>query len=319
MKKAFKIIGVILTAVGIGLLVWTLAAADLDLSNLSTAKYVTSTHPIEGQIRNIEIDTEEADIVFQPSEDGKCSVTIKEQEKVRHSVSEKDGTLKIGVEDHRKWIDRVGFFTKQMTITVYLPMAEYQGLQIKTATGDVVIANEFTFENAEIKADTGDIRCNAHVRELCLIQTNTGDISIDGMHAGNMDLSVTTGHIDLHYIECGGTLAADVSTGKVWLTEVNCGELVSKGDTGDITLKNVTAAHGFDIERSTGDVTFDHSDAAEINVKTSTGDVSGTLRSEKIFFVETSTGDQKVPKTMTGGKCEIKTSTGDVHIEIEEY
>ena len=43
MKKAFMIIGAILTAVGIGLLVWTLAAADLDLSKPSTAKYETST------------------------------------------------------------------------------------------------------------------------------------------------------------------------------------------------------------------------------------------------------------------------------------
>ena len=318
MKKAFMIIGAILTAVGIGLLVWTLAAADLDLSNLSTAKYETSTYPIENEIRNIEIRTNEADILFQPSEDGKTSVVIKEQEKVRHSVSEEDGTLKIDVEDHRKWVDHLGFFNNQMTITIYLPLTEYQGIGINTNTGDVIISNEFTFGNAEIVTDTGDIRCNAHFREQCTIKTDTGDINIDGMHAGNLDMSVTTGHIDLHRVECNGTLATKVSTGKIWLTDVNCGALVSNGDTGDITLKNVIAAGSFQIKRDTGDVTFDNSDAAEINVKTSTGDVSGTLRSEKIFFVETSTGKTNVPKTTTGGTCEIKTSTGDVHIEIVE-
>ena len=318
MKKAFMIIGAILLVVGIGLLAYVGAVADLDLSNLSSAKYVTSTHPVDGKVRSIEIDVDEADIDFQPSEDGTTSVVIKEQEKVKHSVSEKEGTLRIEEEDHRKWIDHLGFFTNRMTITVYLPAAEYQSLQIKTATGDVAISNAYTFGEAEITTDTGDVRCNAHVREQCTVHTDTGDISIDGMHVGDLDLSVSTGHIDLHQVECGGTLTTKVSTGKVWLTEVNCGALVSKGDTGDITLKNVTAAHNFDIERSTGDVTFDHSDAAEITVQTSTGDVTGTLCSEKIFFAETSTGHTQVPKTMTGGKCEIKTSTGDVHIEIEE-
>ena len=137
MKKAFMIIGAILLVVGIGLLAYVGAVADLDLSNLSSAKYVTSTHPVDGKVRNIEIDVDEADIDFQPSEDGTTSVVIKEQEKVKHSVSEKEGTLRIEEEDHRKWIDHLGFFTNRMTITVYLPAAEYQSLQIKTATGDV--------------------------------------------------------------------------------------------------------------------------------------------------------------------------------------
>lgn len=48
----------------------------------------------------------------------------------------------------------------------------------------------------------------------------------------------------------------------------------------------------------------------------STGDVTGTLLSEKVFITETGTGSVNVPKTVTGGKCEIKTSTGDIQIEI---
>lgn len=61
---------------------------------------------------------------------------------------------------------------------------------------------------------------------------------------------------------------------------------------------------------------FDGSDAAEIYVRTSTGSVKGTLLSEKVFITETSTGSVSVPKTVTGGKCEIRTSTGDIQIEI---
>ena len=84
-----------------------------------------------------------------------------------------------------------------------------------------------------------------------------------------------------------------------------------------MTLKNVSASGRICIESDTGNVKFDGSDAAEISVKTSTGNVSGTLLSEKVFITETATGRINVPATTSGGKCEIKTATGNISIEIE--
>ena len=97
-----------------------------------------------------------------------------------------------------------------------------------------------------------------------------------------------------------------------------CKNVVSNGNTGAISLKNVIAAEKFSIERSTGDVKFDGCDAAEIFVKTDTGDVTGSLLSNKIFVVEADTGSVDVPKTATGGKCEITTDTGDINISIKK-
>ena len=57
-------------------------------------------------------------------------------------------------------------------------------------------------------------------------------------------------------------------------------------------------------------------DAAEIFVETDTGDVKGSLLSEKVFIPKSDTGDIKVPKTVTGGRCEITTDTGDIKIEL---
>ena len=71
----------------------------------------------------------------------------------------------------------------------------------------------------------------------------------------------------------------------------------------------------FTIERSTGNVKFDRSDAAEIFVKTNTGNVTGSLLTDKVFTTQTDTGDVSVPKTVTGGRCEIKTDTGDIKIK----
>ena len=63
---------------------------------------------------------------------------------------------------------------------------------------------------------------------------------------------------------------------------------------------------------------FDACDAAEILVETSTGDVEGTFLSDKIIFAETDTGRVNVPKGIVGGRCEIKTNTGDIKLEIQK-
>ena len=63
-------------------------------------------------------------------------------------------------------------------------------------------------------------------------------------------------------------------------------------------------------------MTLSDCDASEIFVKTDTGDVRGTLLSEKVFIIKTSAGDVSVPETVTGGKCEISTDTGDIKIGI---
>ena len=72
------------------------------------------------------------------------------------------------------------------------------------------------------------------------------------------------------------------------------------------------------IKRSTGDVKFDGSDAAEIFIKTDTGDVTGSLLTDKVFITQTDTGNIDVPKTVNGGRCEISTDTGDIKISVKK-
>ena len=87
--------------------------------------------------------------------------------------------------------------------------------------------------------------------------------------------------------------------------------------TGDVTLTSVVAG-SFDILTDTGDVKLNLSDAETINIETDTGRVEGSLLSEKIFKCESSTGSVKVPDTHSGGTCKITTSTGNIHITIDE-
>ena len=39
---------------------------------------------------------------------------------------------------------------------------------------------------------------------------------------------------------------------------------------------------------------------------------------EKVFLVQTDTGNVDVPRSVTGGACEITTDTGDVRITVQK-
>ena len=115
-------------------------------------------------------------------------------------------------------------------------------------------------------------------------------------------------------IICHGEIRTNVSTGKTQLTNVRCNLLDSEGTTGDITMHNVIVNTTMNINRSTGDVSFQNCDAEDIVIRADTGDVTGNFLRSKIYHAESDTGRVSVPHSNTGGNCSIITNTGDIII-----
>ena len=318
-KKAivWLVIGCSLILIGAIIFVGVMFMIDWDIKKLSNVKYISNEYEISEEIKSISIESDTADIAFIVSDGQNSSVSCYEQSKVTHSVNVVDGVLKIELVDTRKWYEYISIGFENSKITIVLPAGEYESLYIKEHTGDINITNDFSFESIDISATTGDVSNGASSSGIMKIKVSTGNIFTEGVSADLLDLSVSTGKINASKIDCAGELKIQVSTGKVNLADVSCESFTSKGGTGDIYLKNVLASDKLFIERSTGDVSFDGSDAAGICVKTDTGDVEGTLLSDKVFVVKTDTGKINVPSSLTGGKCEIETDTGDIKISIK--
>lgn len=276
--KIWLIAASLLIVIGFIMFAATMTVHNWDFTQLSTQKYQTNTYQLKEVFSEITIKTDTADIVFAAAEDGVAKVVCHEMENGKHSVSVQDGTLSILLEDHREWYEYIGIHIGNPRITVYIP----QGFQ---------------FTSIKVKASTGGIYAE--------------DLSTD-----SLELSVSTGQIKVSDVTCKNNVAIHVSTGKADITGLKCANLISTGDTGDITLRNVIASEKLSIERDTGDVRFEDCDAAEIIVETDTGDVQGTLLTGKEFIVESDTGSVNVPKNTTGGKCRISTDTGDIKISI---
>ena len=318
MKKGLIITASILVAAGLALFICALAASGFDLTKLGTAKYETNTYGVEEEFSNIEIHSEETNIIFKPSEDGKVSAVCCERDKVKHNVYVENGTLKIKIEDRREWLDRINLFTKSLSVTLYLPAGTYGSLVIDSSTGSISVPGGFSFDSIGITASTGSVTCNASASGSIKIKASTGNIKCDNVSAKEIGLSVSTGNITLASAVCADTVSVSVSTGNANITDVSCRDFSSKGSTGKITMKNLVTENGLYVERSTGNVVFDSCDAGNITVKASTGNVTGSLKTEKIFYAKASTGRVNVPKGVSGGICEITTSTGNIDIRIEE-
>ena len=305
-----------LVLLGCILFAGTLAAQGWDITKLSTTSLETNTYAGKERFHDIEITTDTADVTFAVSEDGTYRVVCREAENAKHSVAVQNDTLTIENNTPKTWYAHIGLSFDTPQITVYLPQTQYRALCITGSTGNADIPKEFTFERAEITLSTGSADFAASVSQTAKITTTTGNICVENISAGALELSVTTGAAEISGVRCQNGLTASVTTGAVRMQDVSCGSLASSGDTGSITLKDVVAAGDIWIERSTGHVAFEACDAEELHVKTDTGCVTGSLLSDKIFFAQSDVGSVNVPKTTTGGICEITTDTGAIKITV---
>ena len=286
----------------------------MDLSE-SESNSESKTYTVTESFKDIAVDTDEADVIFKTSDNG-VRVVCSENDQTKFKAAVEDGTLKISCEDDRPWYSSIGWFRKELKVTVYLPAKEYGALTVDSSTGDVSLPAGLKFSDISVTGSTGKVECESGASGSLRIKLSTGDIRLGAISADSVDLNVTTGGINVGSVNCKGDMTLGVSTGEARLTDVKCGSLSTTGTTGDITINKVAVSGAIDIERSTGDVRFENCGAGSIRVKTSTGDVTGTLSSPMVFTTKTSTGDVSVPDSTSGGKCDVTTTTGDIQIKI---
>jgi len=314
--KAWLIIAAFLILAGSIGVVAVMGKNHWDISALRTARMVQRTETVEEEFRNISIRCGADDISFLPSDDGTCRIEFLERENILHTLNVQGGTLSIGVRDKRDWFESLGIFTGRQKLTVYMPAGAYASVSVEGGTGDITIPADFSFETINLDVSTGNIQCFASASRLLLVEGATGDILLENISAGKLDLDLSTGLVEVRSVKCGGDFFLSLTTGKSLLEDVTCQNLSSSGSTGDITLTNVAVKKLLSVKRSTGDVTFEGSDAGELAVETDTGSVTGSLLTSKVFVTQTGTGTVEVPDTSSGGKCTVTTNTGDIRITV---
>ena len=265
---------------------------------------------------NIAIDTADCDVKFAMfSGRDDCMVEVYSYENVKHTAAVENGTLKIQMVDERNWTDHIDIGrTESMEMTVYLPAAEYESLQIRTTTGDIALAQEPVFLETLLRTNTGDISCVGVSSDALDCMTSTGDISLQNCAPNMLKLQSNTGDFKVSTV-AGDEIHMMTNTGELDAEVVNALTVTCKTETGDVELEKVLAEDYLQIRTDTGDVGVENSDAGTVNIETDTGDVSGHFLTPKWFSAFSDTGNVTVPNTPEGGECRIQTDTGDIHFK----
>ena len=277
-KTAIAIlIAVLVVAIGAGLVFAGLSAVKFKFRDLDTTEYVTNTHEIGKSFARVEMDLDTAEVTVQPAADGKCRVVCEEQAKYPHTVTVENGALIVRAPKDQKWSARIGLLVKSPSVTVYLPAADYESLQVAADTGAVKLVAGLSFETVDVDAATGAV-------------------TVDGVDVKKLKISADTGRIVIANMT-PETVELNACTGSVKVTDVVC--------SGDMR-----------IQEDTGSIRLEDADAANLYLESDTGSISGTIRTEKTFVAKSDTGSVKVPEGTSGGRCEARTDTGSIRLSI---
>ena len=304
MKKSKKIlitVAVILIAVGMICGFCGIYSLGFNFNEISTSDFVTHTYTVEDDFTNIIIEDAESNINFYKSNDDKCRVLCDEREKVTHTVVNENNTLTVRVKDERNWFERIniGFFVADMRVSVYLPKNKYDSLNAASMSGDIDVANEFTFDNAKVGSISGDVSVKADVKQELNISSTSGDVIINNISA----------------TEC---INASSVSGEIDLSNVKGKEIFAKTSSGGVMLTDTVASQKLKANSTSGEIDLKRCDAKNIVLDTVSGEISGTLLSNKQFITETTSGTVNVPQSVSNEECRITTVSGDIYIEIAE-
>ncbi len=277
-KNTAIIIAVMMIAVGLVASFSAMVAMGFDFTKMNTLTFVTNTYTVDESFSGISINGAECDIRLYPSEDGVCKVVCHESDKISHSVEVKEKTLTVERHDNRKWYEHIGVYWGGMEIALYLPQSEYDALYAKTLSGNIVIPEGFSFETAVVQSTSGNVSFSAEVNGNLKVKAVSGNVEMFNVTSQSISVETTSGEID---------------------------------------FSNVIASLNIHCKSVSGDVVLQRCDADSLRLSSTSGNITGCLLTEKVFLTDTTSGKINVPRTTSGGQCEITTTSGNIDFDVE--
>ena len=315
MKKGI-IIAIAMILLGITLIMAGGIAVGFDFKMFDNDEHTERSVEITEAFDSITI--KGGDIRILPSEDGKCRAVFFESDKISYNSDVEDGMLTIKYNDDRKWYDYIGFHFTDCGTTLYLPEVKYNYVNIKTFSGDIELGEGLTFHHINLDTSSGDIRCYAAIDDNLFAESSSGDMDISGVNTKGITLSVTSGSVKLSDINSAAKIDISSTSGSIHAENVACENLEIRSSSGSTKLYSVIASGKIKIKSTSGDIRFDGCDANELDVRSTSGDIRGTLLSDNVFDVHTTSGSIDVPDTVEAdGTFNADVTSGDVKISIE--
>lgn len=336
-KKIFLISATGMIVAGLIIAIVSMAFVKFDFTQLDTQDWQKNTYEIEEEFENIEIHGSETDVKLLPATDGVCKVVCTENDTIYNEIEVTENALSIIRVDKSKKHVFVSVEFEQPETTIYLPEQVYVKLLIENSSGDIEIPEGFTFEEANVENTSGQITFYADVKGTLSAKSSSGGVRIGKNTIGSLsavassgaasvrtatvkeDVSVETssGIILIEELACA-KLRVKNSSGSIHLSDVKAEELEGENSSGEIRCDNMMVAGDMKLSNTSGGMELGGCDAANLKLSSTSGSIRGTLLTEKIFVADATSGSVDVPKTSSGGMCEVTTTSGSIRMSIVE-
>ncbi len=298
MKRILILLSVTLILFGLVIGFIAFASAGFSFRNIGNKNAVTKNLSVTESFTSIEIDDESGyyDIKILPSESETAEIITFGDEDVKINFAVVNQRLSIEILSARSFFT-IFDFSPNAYINVYIPQKEYRELKIESSSGDISLLS-LEAELVDIEASSGDIFVRNSKLGTIEAETLSGDIELVSSEAARVALETTSGEVYVGRASAINTMSISSVSG-----DVDCESVILQG-----VLK---------IETASGDIELENSDAQKIIVETRSGDVEGDILSAKVFDARSSSGEVRVPTSLSGsGECYIRTSSGDIEISI---
>ncbi len=293
-----------------------LRSSDENPSHKVNMKADTITQPFD----SVHAEVFGADLEIVPATDGACTVTSPATEKVYYTATVENGVLMIWRTDLRKWYERFTLFSfKAPTVKVTLPEKEYEKLTVKSYSMDILVASGVSFDRAEVKASSGEIKYLGDATSELNFSVSSGSAFVQGVSSGEINGNVTSGRMELEDISCN-RLTLKGTSGTIEVRKATVQDSCNfQQISGRISLSDVISQGRMNAKLTSGGLRLDRCDAEAISLKSTSGSVQGTLCSDKVFNVKSTSGSVFVPDSVPyAGLCEVETTSGSVNLTVEK-
>lgn len=317
-KKQAVTAALAMIAGGFILVLFAFTVLDLHPGKPDEGEYERKSYPVTRDFRDLQIEDAEGNIRLLPAEDGQCRVECTESRNVFHRVDVENNTLMIKRVDRRKWYERmgIGIYWEETEVTVYLPQSKYGKLCAGTASGDIEVAEDLRFDEAEIESTSGSIRFAAAVKNRLSASTVSGKLYVAGTAPESLKLQSTSGSIGLEAVKGRTELEMKTVSGSIKAQDIQCVNVSAESTSGKISFQELYASGTIRAENTSGNIELLECDGESLTLRNTSGKISGRLASEKQFFTDTVSGSIDVPRSATGGKCEAETVSGNIEFTI---
>ena len=318
MKRILFLISVSLVIIGILISGIALASCGFSFNTMSNVNSIQKSYNTTEDFSDIHVDDACGffDIKIEISDIEKPEISYVGPDNITLTYETKDGKLTVKTDDTRGFFGQNLGFVGATQLTLRLPDKSYGNVKIENASGNISISG-ITAKNLDVLVASGTVNISDSSLAAVSVDTASGDVYIRDSSASSILTDTASGDVTMRSLTVSGSVSVDIGSGDVEVDSCELGSFSGEGGSGDYEFENTLVSSDLKVDVGSGDIEFSRSDAKELWINTASGDIEGTLLTGKQFDADSSSGRVRVPSSASeGGKCYLRTGSGDIEIRV---